>query len=351
MEFVDASSHVEPMHLRLSLAGVSGSGKTYSALEVARLLVEGQEGPAGEVAGIDSENKSMLRYAHPRGPFRFRYLPLTEPKLVNYTKAIELAARNRFGAIVVDSMSHAWDSMLNMVGNSGKRGWGDVRPHERAFWDALLNYPGHVIACFRVKSEYLESEDDRGRTKVTKVGLKAVQRENTEYEFDIALRLDRMGESVTVEKTRCSDLATDKPMSYLGKEFVDKIRPWLDARTDTPAPKPAPKGSKPAGSYGTNVLNWTARAAQLLATCPGAWHEQVRADIDKTGGEDADLRAVCDRIIKSLRDNRIAVPPPDAASLAPPPKPESYTKAPDPAPTPPATPPADAPAPSGCTAS
>ncbi len=43
----------------------------------------------------------------------------------------------------------------------------------------------HIIACLRAKMDYTQEKDDRGRTKITKVGLAPVQREGMEYEFDV----------------------------------------------------------------------------------------------------------------------------------------------------------------------
>lgn len=296
-DFVDPA--VEAMRLRMSIAGTSGGGKTYGALAVARALV----GESGTVAGIDSERGSMKIYHAPRGPFRFKHLELPDHKLATYTRAIELAAKHRFDALVVDSMTHAWYAALNQVGKGGKQGWGDIRGPEQAFWNALLTFPGHVIACFRVKSRYVETETKDGRPQTKKQGLEAIQREFTEYEFDIVLRVDHMGETVEVEKTRC-DLLADKQLRRLGPDFVDLIRPWLDAgvRSDeSPAVLTQPE----------------ARARSLLKLCPPAWHAAICGDIDETGGDLDALRAVCGKIESAMRDARIKVPPIDPAHTAP----------------------------------
>jgi hypothetical protein len=38
----------------------------------------------------------------------------------------------------------------------------------------MLNYPGHVIATCRSKTEYSVDKDEKGKTTVKKVGVAAV---------------------------------------------------------------------------------------------------------------------------------------------------------------------------------
>lgn len=218
-----ASPTMEPLNLRLSLSGLSGSGKTYSALTLATAL-------GGRIAVVDTERGSAKRYHRPRGPFEFQVVELEEFAPQRYVDAIRAAAEARFDVLVVDSMSHAWDGLLDQVGGGGKQGWGKVRPVEREFWSALLTFPGHLIATFRVRSAFAEVEDGKGRPKQQKVGLEAVQRQGTEYEFDICLRLEEEGEVCVVEKTRCSTIS-GKRFSRPGANIITAIRPWLDAGT------------------------------------------------------------------------------------------------------------------------
>lgn len=284
MDFVDPS--MEPLNARIALAGPSGGGKTYTALQIARALV----GPEGEVAGIDTERGSMKRYHVPRGPFRFKVIELPDFRPQTYTAAITKAAKARFPALVVDSMSHAWDGLLDQVGGRGKQGWGNVRPVEREFWDALLTYPGHVIACFRVRTVYQEEEGERGK-KVTKQATEAIQRKDTEYEFDIALRCSNMGNLIEVEKTRCSAIA-EKRYDRGGAKFVADIREWLDAGVRSVQMDPL------------------ARALQLSGACPGAWQAAIEADISAAGGNARKLDAIIAKIAKSLRDEGLPIPDP-----------------------------------------
>ena len=72
-------------HILLALAGASGSGKTFSALE----LATGLAGETGRIAVIDTEAGRALHYAD---RFKFDHCELTPPfEPARYREAIEAA--------------------------------------------------------------------------------------------------------------------------------------------------------------------------------------------------------------------------------------------------------------------
>ena len=85
-------------HLLLALAGASGSGKTFSALE----LATGLAGATGKVAVIDTEAGRSLHYAD---RFRFDHCELTPPFTPQrYREAIEAAESAGYAVIVTPPM-------------------------------------------------------------------------------------------------------------------------------------------------------------------------------------------------------------------------------------------------------
>lgn len=210
---------------RIALAGPSGGGKTYTALTLAAAL-------ADRVAVIDTERGSASLYSD---RFAFDTLALYTYDPRDLVKALAAAGAAGYGAVIVDSLSHFWEGaggMLEQVDNAAKRsggnsfaGWKDARPLERAMVDALLAYPGHVIVTMRTKTEYVV-ETVKGKQVPRKIGMKPVQRDGIEYEFDIVGDLDH-DHSLTVSKTRCAELADEvirTPDTLLGK----RILAWLD---------------------------------------------------------------------------------------------------------------------------
>ncbi len=211
---------------RVALDGPSGSGKTYTALTLATTL-------GGRVAVIDTEHGSASKYAD---LFEFDTLGLDRYSPQILIDALGAAAVAGYDVIVVDSLSHFWmgtDGMLEQVDKAAKRsgghgmsGWKEMRPVERQMVESLLAYPGHVICTLRVKSDWVEGENARGKKQMVKVGTKAEQREGLEYEFDLVASLDLANE-LTVVKSRCPQLAGEI-VARPGRAFAETFKAWLD---------------------------------------------------------------------------------------------------------------------------
>lgn len=220
---------------RVALDGPAGAGKTMSALKIASALV-----PGGRIAVIDTERASASRYAN---LFDFDVLELETFSPQLYVEAIQAAVRGKYDTIIVDSLSHAWsgkDGALDKVdGKFG--GWRNVTPMHNALVDALLTAPSHVFVTMRTKTEYLITEEDVGngrkKQKVERVGLKPIQRDGTEYEFDVVgdLNLDNL---LSISKTRCPPL---KGRTFLcpGEDVAKILGTWLDDGEVAPAATPS----------------------------------------------------------------------------------------------------------------
>jgi len=210
---------------RIALCGPSGSGKTYTGLALATALSD-------RVAVIDTERGSASKYVGLNGwafdtitPDKFSPLSLVE--------ALGVAAGAGYGVVLIDSLSHYWmgaDGMLEQVdkrsgANKFTSGWKVVGPEEKKMVDAMITYPGHVIATLRTKTEYVIEENERGKKEPRKVGMKPIQRDGIEYEFDVIGDLD-YDNRLTVSKTRISSLSglvVAKP----GVELAATISDWL----------------------------------------------------------------------------------------------------------------------------
>jgi hypothetical protein len=211
---------------RVALDGPSGSGKTYTALTLATTL--GQR-----VAVIDTEHGSASKYAD---LFEFDTLGLHRYSPQILIDALLVAAEANYEVVVVDSLSHFWmgtDGMLEQVDKAAKRsgghgmsGWKEMRPVERQMVEALLAYPGHIICTLRVKTDWVEGENARGKRQMMKVGTKAEQREGLEYEFDLVASMDLSNE-LTVVKSRCPTLSGEI-VARPGRDFAETFKAWLD---------------------------------------------------------------------------------------------------------------------------
>ncbi|NWF58965.1 MAG: AAA family ATPase [Fischerella sp.] len=204
--------------IRLALSGASGSGKTYSALSIATHL-------GTSIAVIDTEHNSASRYAD---RFTFDTCELNDHHPAKYIEAIKAAESAGYEVIIIDSLSHAWFSELELAGKSFD-GWKNVRPIERKLIDAMIGSSSHIIATMRSKTEWIMEEytakDGKTKQAPKKIGTAPIQSSGIEYEFDLAGELD-YNHILTISKSRCPELA-DKTFLNPGKEIADTLKAWI----------------------------------------------------------------------------------------------------------------------------
>lgn len=214
--------------LRMALVGVSGSGKTYTALRLAK-------GLGSKIAVIDTERGSASKYAGEIVDFDVLELDTYAPR--TFIEAMKAAEAAGYDVCIIDSLSHAWmgkDGALEMVDRAAKRSqsansfaaWRDVTPEHNALVDAMLQSRMHIIATMRAKQDYVLDEDSRGKKTPRKVGMAPVQRDGMEYEMDVVAMIDN-DHNFVVTKTRCAVL-DEKVFKKAGEDDVAKIlKAWL----------------------------------------------------------------------------------------------------------------------------
>lgn len=215
--------------IRLGLSAVSGGGKTYSAI----LIAKGLSGDLGKVAIIDTENGSADLYAHLGA---FNVLPLVPPFTPErYIEAIRACEKAGMEVIIIDSISHEWDGKggcLEIVESLGGKyqDWARVTPRHQAFLEAILHSPSHIITTVRRKQDYEMVKDGSGKIKVEKGGLREITREGFEYELTINLELDTQ-HNATASKDR-TQLFMGKPSTIPSEKTGELIAAWCDQGED-----------------------------------------------------------------------------------------------------------------------
>jgi hypothetical protein len=210
--------------IRLGLSAVSGAGKTYSAI----LIAKGLSGDLSKVAIIDTENGSADLYAHLGD---FNVLPLTAPFTPErYIEAIISCEKAGMEVVIIDSISHEWDGKggcLEIVENLGGKyqDWAKVTPRHQAFIEAILHSPSHIITTVRRKQDY-EMIKDGNKIRIEKGGLKEITREGFEYELTINLELDTH-HNATASKDR-TQLFMGKPAFVPSEKTGELIAMWCE---------------------------------------------------------------------------------------------------------------------------
>lgn len=223
--------------LRAAIFGPSGAGKTFTSLRVAAGLAG-----TGTIAVIDTERGSASKYAD---RFAFDVLELEDQTIGGYCEAIRQAADAGYAVLVIDSLSHGWQTLLEEVEKLAKakyRGntwsaWSEGTPLQRKLVHAILGFPGHVIATMRSKTEWTTVDDGRGKKSPQRVGLAPEQGKGVEYEFDLLVEIstEHVANVIKDRTGKFQDKLIDKP----GEDFGKQLAAWL-AEGVKPQAKPAP---------------------------------------------------------------------------------------------------------------
>lgn len=190
--------------LIVGLTGASSSGKTWTALELAKGM---QSVVGGEIAMIDTENKRGLAYAdafrNKDGSPGFLHIPFEPPwSSLRYVAAMEFA-RTKARTIIVDSMSHEHEGeggmidfqeqeVTRMAGQDfAKRervkmlAWAKPKAARRTLLRTISRLDANLILCFRAKNTSKPGKDGQGKSVVIPMGFVPIA--GDEFVFEAAL--------------------------------------------------------------------------------------------------------------------------------------------------------------------
>lgn len=220
--------------LRAAIFGPSGAGKTFTSLRVAT----GLAGAGGRIAVIDTERGSASKYAD---RFAFDVLELEDQSIDGYVAAIREAGAAGYTVLVIDSLSHGWQTLLEEIEKLAKakyRGntwsaWSEGTPLQRRLVQAILAYPGHVLATMRSKTEWTTVDDGRGKKSPQRVGLAPEQGKGVEYEFDLLVEIstEHIANVIKDRTGKFQDKLLEKP----GEDFGRELAAWLADGDPAPA--------------------------------------------------------------------------------------------------------------------
>lgn len=221
--------------LRMALTGVSGGGKTLGALYIAYGMTKDWH----KIALIDTEHERARFYANrsdlDTGDFLYYSLkPPYSPE--RYKEAVMEGAEivGSDGVVIVDSFSHAWNNeggileikegIAKRSGKNDYSAWDEAGKLQNNLVNFILSSDCHTIVTMRSKMEYAMEETETGRMKPVKVGLAPVQRNETEYEFDIVLDIDRTHRAEVSKDTTFLNRYEELITPQLGED----LKKWLD---------------------------------------------------------------------------------------------------------------------------
>lgn len=219
--------------IKLSIAGASGSGKTYSALS----LAYGMCNDFNKVCVIDTENYSASLYSHLG---EFNIINITAPfNPEKYIEAIQLCEQSNIEVIIIDSITQEWNGKggcleLHESETSKMRvpnsftAWASITPRHQKFIDGIVNSSCHIISTVRSKTDYVLTERN-GRQVPQKVGMAPITRDGFDYEVTIAFDIDQQHKAFC-SKDRTGMFQDQQPFIITPDTGI-KILQWCNSGT------------------------------------------------------------------------------------------------------------------------
>lgn len=197
MAFQFSPAKREHVSLLIALAGASGSGKTFSALRLAKGMA-----PNGKIAFIDTEARRGLHYAD---QFQFIHADMRPPfRPERFVEGIRAAEAAGADVVVIDSFSMEydgeggimdWADELERGGTKSPGNWKVPKGAHKKLMNALLQCRASIIFCLRADEKIRIGKDERGRTVVEPLGWMPICEKRFIFEMTASFTLtpDRPG--------------------------------------------------------------------------------------------------------------------------------------------------------------
>lgn len=206
------------IYLKIGVSGLSGTGKSYTALRVASAMFPGER-----IAVIDTEDK-IRKYSR-EFPINPAILKDFHPD--RFVALIKQAIQYGYKVLVIDTISHSWMGKGGLLSLADKfSDWKSVTPIYNDFVAALIEAPIHIFVTMRSKTDYAVSKNEQtGKQEVSKLGLAPVVREGFDYEFDLLMEMDK---DHNAKVTKSIIPALDQQVFVRpGADVAELINEWL----------------------------------------------------------------------------------------------------------------------------
>lgn len=185
IRFIPVAEINDPLNITMGLSGGSGTGKTFTALRMARGLAEASTGKKGAAIGyVDTEGKRALHYkaAFPE-MCHFDFTAIDDDGVLagfspeRWIEVIDAAEAAQMPVLIIDSFSHGWEGVGGVLdlhaqvlerlvieadkrangrypidpGKYSQLAWAEVKPRYRRLIDRIIRAKTNIIICTRAK--------------------------------------------------------------------------------------------------------------------------------------------------------------------------------------------------------
>jgi hypothetical protein len=296
IRFIPAHQITEPLPLSVGISGGSGTGKTFSALRLARGIAREMTGDKNAPVGfIDTEN---LRGLHYRDAFpemmhydfkavneRGEVEGFTIPRTMEVIDALEHA---QIPTAVFDSFSHIWAGvggllelqarvLDRLVAEAERKAngrytverdkfsmlaWAEVKPEYRRLVDRIIRAKTNFIICTRAKPVMQKGFGDKAvnafKTKTRRADIPWNPETDADLMFELAamIILDPIAPGCPVHQVKVADQFKGifDPTKPITEETGRRMAEWSKGNGDAQKQKQAMDRSREIARQGTEAF-------------------------------------------------------------------------------------------------
>lgn len=303
----------ENVSLLIALAGASGSGKTYSALRLAKGLA-----PSGKIAFIDTEARRGLHYAD---QFDFIHADMRPPfRPENFLAAIKAAEKAGAEVIIIDSFSHEydgeggimdWAAEIEAGGTKSPGNWKVPKLAHKKLMNALLQMRASIIFCLRADEKIRIAKDDRGKTVIEQLGWMPIAEKRFIFEMTASFTLTPTAPGIPQfdlpHKLQTQHRGMFPPGQTIGEKAGADLAAWAKGGqlATTTAPRADDHMTHPTATVQARAdkLEIALKDAPTLARLTTIWQAGagLRTDLETADPDRLrDLKALYDRLDTEL---------------------------------------------------
>ena len=214
---------------KCAMEGLAGSGKTYTASDIA-IGLHKRIGSTKPIVMFDTEKAA--KFLKTKFADAGIQLMVRESKTLQDLITTMKKCEDGFSDIlIIDSISHVWENTVEAYKKKYNRAalqfqdWGTLKPLWKAqFSDTLVNSKLHIFMNGRAGFEYEnEINEQTGKREIYKSGVKMKVEGETAYEPDMLVLMERFEEILGKDKKiyRQATIIKDRSQLIDGKVFIN----------------------------------------------------------------------------------------------------------------------------------